>query len=159
NDATALIMYRFAIAAVATGMFSLQVAAGEFVLIVVGEIAYGLLIGWASLRIRNRARDPQVEITLSLITPYLAYWLPQHLGGSGVLATVVCGLYISWNGPLLISAATRLQGIFFWDLVIYLTEGLLFLLTGAQLRLLIEKSKDFHLSRVVVATLIVSATI
>jgi CPA1 family monovalent cation:H+ antiporter len=159
NDATALIMYRFAIAAVATGMFSLQIAAGEFVLIVIGEIAYGLFIGWASLLVRNRARDPQAEITLSLITPYLAYWLPQHLGGSGVLATVVCGLYISWNGPLLISAATRLQGIFFWDLVIYLTEGLLFLLTGAQLRLLIEKSRDFELSRVVVATLIVSATI
>lgn len=159
NDATALIMYRFAIAAVATGMFSLRTAAGEFVLIVIGEIAYGLFIGWASLLIRNRARDPQVEITLSLITPYLAYWLPEHLGGSGVLATVVCGLYISWNGPLLISAATRLQGIFFWDLVIYLIEGLLFLLTGAQLRLLIEKSKDFELPRIAVATLIVAATI
>jgi len=159
NDATALIMYRFAIAAIATGLFSLRTAAGEFVLIVIGEIAYGLFIGWASLLLRNRARDPQVEITLSLITPYLAYWLPQRLGGSGVLATVVCGLYISWNGPLLISAATRLQGIFFWDLVIYLTEGLLFLLTGAQLRLLIEKSKDFQLSRIVIATVLVTATI
>src|SRR5262249_37335452 len=104
-------------------------------------------------------RDPQVEITLSLITPYLAYWLPEHLGGSGVLATVVCGLYISWNGPLLISAATRLQGIFFWDLVIYLTEGLLFLLTGAQLRLLLAKSKVLDLSRFLVATVIVAVTI
>ena len=87
-------------------------------------------VGWASLRLRHYARDPQVEITLSLLTPYIAYWVPEHLGGSGVIATVACGLYISWNGPLLISAATRLQGIFFWDLVIYLIEGLLFLLTG-----------------------------
>ena len=159
NDATSLIMYRFAIAAIATGVFSLRTAAGEFALIVAGEIVYGLFIGWASLLLRNRARDPQVEITLSLITPYLAYWLPEHLGGSGVLATVVCGLYISWNGPLLISAATRLQGIFFWDLVIYLTEGLLFLMTGAQLRLLLEKSKDFDLPRVLTATVIVAVTI
>ena len=159
NDATALIMYRFAIAAIATGMFSLRTAAGEFALIVAGEIVYGLFIGWTSLLLRNRARDPQVEITLSLITPYLAYWLPEHLGGSGVLATVVCGLYISWNGPLLISAATRLQGIFFWDLVIYLTEGLLFLMTGAQLRMLLEKSRDFNLPRVLAATVIVAVTI
>jgi CPA1 family monovalent cation:H+ antiporter len=159
NDATALIMYRFAIAAIATGMFSLRTAAGEFALIVAGEIVYGLFVGWASLLLRNRVRDPQVEITLSLITPYLAYWLPEHLGGSGVLATVVCGLYVSWNGPLLISAATRLQGIFFWDLVIYLTEGLLFLMTGAQLRLLLEKSQDFNLPRILTATVIVAVTI
>ena len=103
-------------------------------------------MGWLSLRARHRARDPQVEITLSLITPYLAYWIPEHFGGSGVIATVACGLYISWNGPLLISSATRLQGIFFWDLVIYLVEGMLFLLTGFQMRLLFEKSKAFPLT-------------
>ena len=88
---------------------------------------------------RHRARDPQIEITLSLITPYVAYWLPEHFGGSGVIATVACGLYMSWNGPLLISSATRLQGIFFWDLVIYLIEGLLFLLTGFQMRLAVRE--------------------
>ena len=96
---------------------------------------------------RHHVRDPQIEITLSLITPYIAYWIPEHLGGSGVIATVACGLYISWNGPLLISSATRLQGIFFWDLVIYLIEGMLFLLTGFQMRLLFEKSKAFPLER------------
>ena len=96
-------------------------------------------MGWLSLRMRHRARDPQVEITLSLITPYIAYWIPEHFGGSGVIATVACGLYMSWNGPLLISAATRLQGIFFWDLVIYLIEGFLFLLTGFQMRLAVRE--------------------
>ena len=116
--------------------------------IVVGEMLFGVAVGWLALRARHRARDPQVEITLSLITPYLAYWVPEHLGGSGVIATVACGLYISWNGPLLISSATRLQGIFFWDLVIYLIEGLLFLLTGFQMRLLFEKSKAFPLDEI-----------
>ena len=143
NDATALILYRFAVAAVVSGTFSLEKAAGTFGLIVVGEIVYGIGVGWLSLRLRQWAREPRVEITLSLMTPYLAFWVPEHLGGSGVLATVACGLYVSWNGPLLISSATRLQGIFFWDLLVYLIEGLVFLLTGLQARALIQNASEF----------------
>ena len=140
NDATALVLYRFAVVAVSTGTFSLGTASGIFVLIVVGEIIYGLAVGWLSLRLRQWAHDPRVEITLSLMTPYLAFWVPAHLGGSGVLATVACGLYVSWIGPRLIPSATRLQGIFFWDLIVYLIEGLVFLVTGLQARTLIEQS-------------------
>jgi monovalent cation/hydrogen antiporter len=151
NDATALILYRFAVAAVSTGLFSLGEAAGTFVLIVVGEIAYGIAIGWLSLRLRRWARDPRVEITLSLMTPYLAFLVPAHSGGSGVLATVATGLYVSWNGPLLIPAATRLQGIFFWDLLIYLLEGLVFLVTGLQIRTLLDRSDIFPLSEPILA--------
>jgi monovalent cation/hydrogen antiporter len=151
NDATALILYRFAVAAVSTGLFSLGQAAGTFVLIVVGEIAYGIAIGWLSLRLRRWARDPRVEITLSLMTPYLAFLVPAHLGGSGVLATVATGLYVSWNGPLLIPAATRLQGIFFWDLLIYLLEGLVFLVTGLQIRTLLDRADIFPLSEPILA--------
>jgi CPA1 family monovalent cation:H+ antiporter len=151
NDATALILYRFAVVAISTGLFSLPQATGTFAAIVVGEMLFGVAVGWLSLRARHRARDPQVEITLSLLTPYVAYWIPEHFGGSGVIATVACGLYISWNGPLLISAATRLQGIFFWDLMIYLIEGLLFLLTGFQMRSLLEKSKAFPLHDILFA--------
>jgi Na+/H+ antiporter len=139
NDATALILYRFAVAAVATGVFSFGHAAGEFAVIVIGEIAFGIGIGWFSLRLRRWARDPHVEITLSLLTPYAAFLIPQQLGGSGVLATVAAGLYVSWNGPLLIPAATRLQGIFFWDLVVYLLEGFVFLVTGMQTRTLMDR--------------------
>src|SRR5437899_2165994 len=159
NDATALILYRFAVAAISTGLFSLPKATGTFAMIVVCEILFGVAVGWLSLRARHRARDPQVEITLSLVTPYLAFWIPEHLGGSGVIATVACGLYISWNGPLLISSATRLQGIFFWDLVIFLVEGLLFLLTGFQMRLLFEKSKAFPLQDILLTTALVAIII
>jgi Na+/H+ antiporter len=159
NDATALILYRFAVVAITTHMFSLPQAAGTFVVIVAAEMLFGAAVGWLSLRARHRARDPQVEITLSLITPYIAYWIPEHFGGSGVIATVACGLYISWNGPLLISSATRLQGIFFWDLVIYLIEGLLFLLTGFQMRSLLEKSKAFPLDDILFATALVAVII
>jgi monovalent cation/hydrogen antiporter len=159
NDATALILYRLAVVAITAGTFSLSKASGAFAAIVALELLFGVAIGWLSLRLRHWARDPQVEITLSLITPYLAYWLPEHFGGSGVIATVACGLYMSWNGPLLISAATRLQGIFFWDLVIYLIEGLLFLMTGFQMRLLYEKSKSFPLHDILFATALVAAIV
>jgi monovalent cation/hydrogen antiporter len=159
NDATALILYRFAVAAVATGLFSLGQAAGTFVLIVVGEIAYGIAIGWLSLRLRRLARDPRVEITLSLMTPYVAFLVPAHLGGSGVLATIATGLYVSWNGPLLIPAATRLQGIFFWDLLVYLLEGIIFLVTGLQIRTLLDRSNIFPLQGSIVAVLLTLAVI
>jgi CPA1 family monovalent cation:H+ antiporter len=159
NDATALILYRFAVVAITMGAFSLPKATGMFVGVVAGELLFGIAVGWLTLRARHYARDPQVEITLSLITPYIAYWLPEHFGGSGVIATVACGLYVSWNGPLWISSATRLQGIFFWNLMIYLIEGLLFLLTGFQLRLLYEKSKAFPLDDILLATALVAAIV
>ncbi len=152
NDATALVLYRFAVVAVSTGTFSLGQAVGEFVLIVVGEVIYGLAVGWLSLRLRQWSHEPRVEITLSLLTPFLAFWVPYHLGGSGVLATVACGLYVSWNGPLLIPPATRLQGIFFWDLIVYLVEGLVFLVTGLQARILIEGTHIFSIHDLMVAT-------
>ena len=134
NDATALILYRFAIVAVSVGTFSLGHAVGTFAAIVVGEILWGFAVGWVMLRLRRWVRDPSVEILLSILTPFAAFLPPEHLGGSGVLATVATGLYCSWNGPRLISAATRLQGIFFWGFLTYLIEGMVFLITGLQAR-------------------------
>jgi CPA1 family monovalent cation:H+ antiporter len=159
NDATALVLYRFAVVAASTGLFSLDKAAADFALIVVGEIAFGIAVGWASLRLRRWAGDPRVEITLSLMTPYAAYLLPQHLGGSGVLATVAAGLFVSWNGPLLIPAATRLQGIFFWDLVVYLLEGFVFLVTGMQTRTLFIRMHEIPWQHVAYAILLTVAVV
>jgi Na+/H+ antiporter len=159
NDATALILYRFAVVAISTGTFSFSQAAGTFAALVVGEIAWGIGIGWLSLHARRLAHDPRVEIVLSLMTPYLAYWVPEHFGGSGVLATVATGLYVSWNGPLLISSATRLQGVFFWDLIIYVIEGFVFLITGLQARTLVEKAQTFSFRELVVAIAVTTAIV
>jgi Na+/H+ antiporter len=159
NDATALILYRFAVVAISTGAFSFGKAAGTFGAIVAGEIIYGIGVGWLSLRLRRWAKEPRVEIALSLMTPYLAYWIPEHLGGSGVLATVACGLFVSWNGPLLIPSATRLQGIFFWDLIIYLIEGFVFLLTGLQARTILERAANFSIRDVLFTTLLTTAIV
>jgi CPA1 family monovalent cation:H+ antiporter len=93
------------------------------------------------------------------MTPYLAYWVPEHLGGSGVLATVATGLYVSWNGPLLIPSATRLQGIFFWDLIIYVIEGFVFLLTGLQARTLIERAPTLSIRELAIAIALTTAIV
>jgi CPA1 family monovalent cation:H+ antiporter len=118
-------------------------------------LVWGLAIGWLMLHLRRWVADTRVEITLSILTPYLAFWPPKYLGGSGVLATVTAGLYISWNGLRLISAATRLQGIFFWDLLIYLTEGLVFLITGLQARTMIARLGPFSVGELIVSALVV----
>jgi monovalent cation/hydrogen antiporter len=159
NDATALILYRFAVVAVSTGAFSIGHAAGTFAAIVVGEMVWGIAVGWAMLRLRSWVGEPRIEILLSILTPFLAYWPPEMLGGSGVLATMVAGLYISWNGLRLISAATRLQGIFFWNFLIYLIEGLVFLITGLQARTLIEGIRGYTVSELVASAAIVSAVV
>jgi CPA1 family monovalent cation:H+ antiporter len=159
NDATALILYRFAVAAVSVHMFSLGTAAGLFVVIVAGEIVWGIGVGWLMLRLRRWVNDPRTEITLSIVTPFLAYWPPDYLGGSGVLATVTAGLYISWNGLRLISAATRLQGIFFWGFLIYLIEGLVFLITGLQTRTLSEHIHHVSITELATSAVIISAVV
>jgi Na+/H+ antiporter len=159
NDATALILYRFAIVAVGAGAFSLGKASGEFAVILGGELLWGIAVGWLMLRLRRWVADAQIEIVLSILTPYVAYWPPEHLGGSGVLATVVAGLYVSWNGFNMISAATRLQGIFFWDVLVYLIEGIVFLLTGLQARTLIAGLHTYSLSALVGSAVVVTAMV
>ena len=159
NDATALILYRFAVVAVSANAFSFGQAAGTFAAILAGEITWGIGVGWLMLRLRRWVNDPSIEITLSVLTPFLAYWPPEHLGGSGVLATVTAGLYISWNGLRLISAATRLQGIFFWDFFIYLIEGMIFLITGLQARTLMDRIGHFSMSDLVLSAAVISAVV
>jgi len=139
KDATALILFSFAIAAVTMGQtFSLWTATGEFLVVVACEIIWGLFVGWGALSLRRWASDPRVEMVFALLTPFAAFWVPESLGGSGVLATVTCGLFVSWNGPRFISPATRLQGFFVWDLVAYLVESVIFLLTGLQARVVAD---------------------
>jgi|CZKO01.1.fsa_nt_gi CPA1 family monovalent cation:H+ antiporter len=159
NDATALILYRFAVVAVSVGVFSFGHAVGMFAAIVVGEILWGIGVGWLMLRLRRWVREPRIEIMLSVLTPFVAYWPPEHLGGSGVLATVTAGLYISWNGLRLISAETRLQGIFFWDFLIYLTEGMIFLITGLQARALMAGIGGYSLSRLAISGAVVCVVV
>jgi CPA1 family monovalent cation:H+ antiporter len=154
NDATALILFSFAVGAVVTGGVSVVGAAETFATIVVAEIAWGLAIGWGLLHLRTWAKDTEVEMILALLTPFAAFWPPHFLGGSGVLAAVTAGLYTSWNGPRLISPATRLQGFFVWGLAVYLVEGIVFFITGLQSRVVMEGPDAGEWSRMVWAAVI-----
>jgi CPA1 family monovalent cation:H+ antiporter len=157
NDAAALILYRFALASVGAGVFSLGGAAGAFAAIVAGEIIWGVGVGWLMLRVRRWANESLVEIVMSILTPFLAFWPPEHLGGSGVLATVAAGLYTSFNGPRLISSTTRLQGVFFWQFFMYVIEGMVFLITGLQARTISSRIDEFPLSQLALFVAVIAS--
>src|ERR1700712_2535489 len=134
NDATALVAYRVAVAAVVAGTFSLADAGLRFVLGVVGGMAIGLAVGWLSARIRARTDDPQVSIAISLLTGYAAFVPANAIGVSGVVATVTAGLYMGIRGSRALTVQPRLQGSFIWEIVDFLVNAILFVLIGLQLR-------------------------
>jgi CPA1 family monovalent cation:H+ antiporter len=133
NDATALVAYRFAVVAVATGSFSLTRASGQFVLVGVGGILIGLAAGWLAEQFHKRVDDAPIEITVSLLTPFAAYLSAERLGVSGVLAVVTAGLHLGWRAPEITSFQTRLRGGPVWEMVEFLLTGFVFILIGLQL--------------------------
>jgi monovalent cation/hydrogen antiporter len=133
NDGTALVAYRFAVAAVVTGSFSLADAAGRFVLSVAGGIAVGLAAGFVIRQVRRRLDNPPLELTISLLSGYFAYLPAQAAGVSGVLAAVTVGIYMGWYMPELTNPQTRLQGVAMWEVLFFVLNGLLFGLVGLQL--------------------------
>jgi CPA1 family monovalent cation:H+ antiporter len=133
NDATALVAYRLAVVAVATGSYSWAQAGADFLLVGAGGILAGLLIGWLAEQFHRRVDDAPIEITVSLLTPYAAYLLAERLQVSGVLAVVTTGLYLGWRAPLLLSFQTRLRGGPVWEMLEFLLNGLVFILIGLQL--------------------------
>jgi Na+/H+ antiporter len=138
NDGTALVAYKFAVAAVVTGSFSLADATGSFALNVVGGIAIGLGVGYLIRQLRRRLDDPPVEITISLLSGYFAYLPAQAAGFSGVLAAVTVGIYMGWHTPELTTARTRLQGLAVWEIVFFVLNSLLFALIGLQLPAILD---------------------
>ena len=139
NDASALVVYRFAVAASVTGVFSPGAAALEFVRLVVGGIAFGLAVGWLAAWGRARIAAPAMNATFSLVTPFFAYLPAEKLGISSVLAVVTAGLVIGWRGTEVISASARLQTRSMWEVVDYVLNGLIFLLIGLQLPYIVRE--------------------
>jgi monovalent cation/hydrogen antiporter len=133
NDWTALVLYRFAVAAVTSGSFSLWKAGLEFVASGVGGLLVGLAAGWLIRQVRSRIDDPPTEITISILSGYVGYLPAEELGLSGVIAAVTTGLYMAWYTPQLTTAVMRLQGVAVWEILTFLLNAVLFLLVGLQL--------------------------
>ena len=142
NDATALVAYKVALAAILTGTFSLLDAAGSFVWQASAGIAIGVAVGAAVAEVRRVIDDAPTEITISLLTPYFAYLPAEALGVSAVLAAVTSGIWLGWRAPRLINSATRIQLYSVWEVLVFVLNAALFLLVGLQLPGIIERISD-----------------
>jgi CPA1 family monovalent cation:H+ antiporter len=133
NDTVALVAYRFGVVAVITGRFSAPVAALELPLVALGGAAIGGLVGLGVDWILRRIDDPPVQVTISLLAPFLAYLPAERCGTSGALAIVTAGVFIGWRLPRMITARTRLDMAAFWQMLVYLLNGIMFIFIGLQL--------------------------
>jgi len=132
NDATALVLYRFAIAAVAAGTFSLFDASASFVVVAIGGIVVGLMVGTLTVWLLARVRDTAIGVMITLLAPFVAYLPAEALGVSGVLATVLAGVYAR-RAERNASSDARVVAAGAWQMVLFLVNGLVFVLIGLQL--------------------------
>jgi CPA1 family monovalent cation:H+ antiporter len=149
NDVTALTAYRFAVAAVVGGTFSLAHAAWQFVLSVAGGIAVGLVVGFLIRQLRRRIHHSPTDVVIALVSGYLAYLPAEALHVSAVLAAVTVGVYVGWYTPELTNARTRLQGEAVWEIVTFVVNALLFTLVGLQLRSIVTSIHGHSLGTLV----------
>jgi CPA1 family monovalent cation:H+ antiporter len=138
NDATALVLYGFAVTAVSTGAFSLWHAEWRFVVDVVGGIAIGLAVGFVIREVRRRLDHSPTDIAIALLSGYFAFLPASAAGVSAVLAVVTVGVFVGWYTPELTTVQTRLQGDAVWGILTFLLNALLFGLVGLQLRPILD---------------------
>ncbi len=157
NDATALIMYRFAVAAVATGTFVFWEAGLHFLLIASVGILIGVIIGilfvLAHKKIENNA---VVETSLTLLTPFVSFLAAEEFHMSGELAVVSTGLIIAWKSPEVFSYKARMRTRVVWDTLMFLLHGFVFILIGLQLPSIINDLGRYPFSQILGYGLVIS---
>ena len=133
NDASGLVLYKFAVAAVLTGMFSLADATLQFAGMSLGGIVMGVGIAWLFIAIHRHLGDVFIEVLMAMAAPYVAYMLAESLHVSGVLAVVAAGLVRGRYAPAIVSAEMRIVGRSMWNMLVFLLNSLIFILIGLQL--------------------------
>jgi CPA1 family monovalent cation:H+ antiporter len=159
NDGTGLVLYRVAVAAVVTGSFSEVHTGGLFLFVAGAGIAVGLAVGWLVRQVRRRLDNPPAEITISLLTGYVAFFSAELVGASAVLSAVTAGVYLGWHTPELTTAQVRLQGLAVWEIVQYLLNALLFVLVGLQLPVILDELGELSRWTLLGYATLVSATV
>jgi monovalent cation/hydrogen antiporter len=144
NDATGLVLFRFAIAAAVTGAFSAMDAMGTFAMLTAGGAAVGALCAAAWLFVVKRLEDDYLVIASSVLMGWAAFIVAERFHVSGVIATVVCGLICGWHQHTAFSAAIRLRGTSFWNVMIFLLEASVFMLIGSSLREVVTRVGGFE---------------
>ena len=158
NDASSLIVFRFALAAIVTGQFHLGQAASNFLLVVLLGIAIGLLVGLIFYGInRLLPTTPSIEIVLTFVAPYCMYYAAEHFHFSGVLSVVSGGLLLSNKRQSMLTYRSRLEGVNVWTNIVFVLNGIVFLLIGLQLPNIIAQLGDISLGIAIGYGLAVSA--
>lgn len=132
NDATGLVIYGFAVAAVTTGVFSLPAASVQFFYMASVGIAIGLGAGIAFIKLFPFIKQPSIEILSTFLIPYFAYMAAETVHASGVLAVVAAGLYITWHAPKIFHSSFRVPADSIWKMVVFVMNALVFLLIGIK---------------------------
>ncbi len=157
NDATGLIAYRYAIAATATGTFIFWLAAINFFYVAGVGILVGIAVGFIFYWIHRITPDnATTDTAFTLLTPYFAYLAAEYFHASGVLSVVTCGLILTWSSSEVFNHQTRLQAYAVWDTVIFLLNGVIFIMIGLQLPTILENIKEHSLSTLIYYGAIVS---
>jgi CPA1 family monovalent cation:H+ antiporter len=134
NDATALVLYRVGILATVTGAFTAQEILRQFVVAAAGGVAVGLAVGYVTREALHHSEDPLVETALTLLAPYAAWILTERIHASAVLACVVGGIYVGRGFSTAVAPTTRIQARAVWDLLVFILNGVIFVLIGLELR-------------------------
>ncbi|MCC3157117.1 Na+/H+ antiporter [Hymenobacter sp. 15J16-1T3B] len=157
NDASSLVVFRFALAAVLTGQFHLGEATTSFVLVIVLGTLIGLLVGLVFYAIhRWLPTTPSIEVVLTLVTPYCMYYAAEHFHYSGVLAVVGGGLLLSSKRHVLLSFRSRLEGVNVWTVLSFVLNGLVFMLIGLQLPITVRQLGSTSLGSAISYGLLIS---
>jgi Na+/H+ antiporter len=159
NDATALVLYAAAVAAVVSGSFSIWSAGADFVVSVIGGLAVGLAVGWVVAQVRIRLDNIPSEILIALLCGYLAYIPAQALGVSGVLAAVTIGVYLGWRAPELSTPAMRMQGRAVFETLVFVVNALLFTLIGLQLNPILDALGNESAGNLILDAALVTAAV
>jgi CPA1 family monovalent cation:H+ antiporter len=159
NDASGLVLYRFAVAAAMTGVFDPVVATGAFLAVSAGGIGVGLVAGWGLAWLAPRLRDTHLETAASFLAAWGSYILAEQLHVSGVLATVVCGVWFGWRRHEVLSARTRLEARAAWGFVVFVMDALVFILIGLSLHGVLQRIGPGQAEVLAPAALAVVATV
>lgn len=142
NDASSLIIFRFALVAIGSGQFIWHEAALSFLWMIIGGTAVGLIVAWLFVQAHKRLpTDASSDIALTLIEPYFMYWIAEQLHCSGVLAVVSGGLYMSARQLVFLNSSSRIQGFSFWESFIFILNGIVFLIIGLELPEIVDGLK------------------
>jgi CPA1 family monovalent cation:H+ antiporter len=139
NDGVGLVAFAIALTALEKGSFSATDGLLKFLQLSFGGAAFGIAVAFLFERIRRRVHDPDVEIPLSVLTPYAAYIPAERLHLSGILASVACGVYLGWRSGGIFRPEVRLQSRAFWGPFELVLNSTLFVLVGAQLPTVLDE--------------------